>query len=110
MNVKGINKRIGEQIRLIRLSKNLSQESLAEELGLSVSTFSNLERGTTEFTVSRLLEVLKILDVDCVSFFSNLESNQFLTFQEPRVDYNRTKNLEDEVRLIKIELQKLQKK
>ena len=55
-----MNKEIGERIRILRVSKSLSQENIANELGLSVGAYSNIERGKTEISVLRLYRIAKI--------------------------------------------------
>lgn len=118
MEEKDINKRIGEEVRMLRLSRNLSQEALADELKISTSTLSNLERGQTEFTVSRLYKVLSFLDITVFEFFSKihkeeLSSNGGLLEEEPLVYSNfnsRTERLEAEIRHIKAALEQLKNK
>jgi transcriptional regulator with XRE-family HTH domain len=56
-----MDKSIGERIRILRVSKSLSQENIANELNLSVSAYSNIERGKTEISVSRIYHIAKIL-------------------------------------------------
>lgn len=113
---KAINKRVGEHIRILRLSSNLSQEALSDELQISVSTLSNLERGETEMTIARLYQILDVLNVEVVAFFENLNLDKtdfkraFLdykgSYQAPQPDNTR---LEEEIRLIKIELERLKR-
>jgi XRE family transcriptional regulator, regulator of sulfur utilization len=55
---------LGEKIRLLRLSKGLSQENVADELRISTSAYGDIERNKTELTVSRLVKIAKILNVD----------------------------------------------
>ncbi|MGV3631301.1 MAG: helix-turn-helix domain-containing protein [Bacteroidota bacterium] len=116
MKDKAINKRVGEHIRILRLSSNLSQEALADELEISVSTLSNLERGETEMTVARLYQILGVLSVDVVAFFENLnlEKSDFKrAFLDHKGSYSANPpdnaRLEEEIRLIKIELERLKK-
>lgn len=54
---------IGERIRILRVIKSLSQENMANELDISVASYSNIERDVTDLTVSRLLKIAKILGV-----------------------------------------------
>ena len=54
---------IGERIRILRVIKSLSQENMANELDISVASYSNIERDVTELTVSRLMKIAKILGV-----------------------------------------------
>lgn len=59
-----MNKVIGERIRIQRVSKSLSQENIANELDLSIGAYSNIERGKTEISVSRLYRIAKILKIN----------------------------------------------
>ena len=55
--------RLSERIRLFRLQKNLSQENMADMLGLSTTAYGDLERSRTELSVSRLETIAKLLDI-----------------------------------------------
>lgn len=57
---------IGIRIRMARLYKGLSQENVATELGLTNAAYSNIERGVTDITVTRLFQISRILDKDAV--------------------------------------------
>lgn len=111
MNEKPINKRVGERLRIIRLSKNLSLEALSDDLEISVSTLSNLERGETEMTVSRLYQILTMLKVEALDFFKTIhQDEEFFMFSESNQNYQRSNNsidLLEEIRKIKIELERL---
>lgn len=48
-------------IRMIRILKNISQEHMAETLGISQSSYGKLERGATNLTMQRLDRIAKIL-------------------------------------------------
>ena len=50
-------------LRILRVIKSLSQENMANELDISVASYSNIERDVTELTVSRLMKIAKILGV-----------------------------------------------
>jgi transcriptional regulator with XRE-family HTH domain len=54
---------LSEKIRQIRLQKGLSQENMADMLGLSTTAYGDLERGRTELSVSRLENIVRLLDV-----------------------------------------------
>jgi len=41
--------------------QNLSQENIATELGISIGAYSNIERGKSEVTVTRLYDIARIL-------------------------------------------------
>jgi len=52
-----------EKIRQLRLQKELSQENMADMLGLSTTAYGDMERGRTELSFSRLENIAKLLDV-----------------------------------------------
>ncbi len=54
---------IGERLKQARLSKNLTQENLAEQLDVSVAFLSRVERGHSHLNLNRLAQVCKLLDV-----------------------------------------------
>jgi transcriptional regulator with XRE-family HTH domain len=64
---------IAIRIRMARLTKSLSQENVATELGLTNAAYSNIERGVTDITVSRLFQISIILDKDPIELLG-LES------------------------------------
>jgi XRE family transcriptional regulator, regulator of sulfur utilization len=53
---------VAERIRMARLAKGLSQQNVAVELDLTTAAYSNIERGVTDITVTRLHEISRILD------------------------------------------------
>lgn len=55
-------KDIYDNIRSIRILKNLSQEHLAESLGVSQSSYGKLERGATKVTWEKLVKIAAILN------------------------------------------------
>jgi transcriptional regulator with XRE-family HTH domain len=59
-----MKKAIGERIRLLRLSKGLSQENMAIELNISTGAYSNIERGITDISVSRLYQIAIFFEID----------------------------------------------
>jgi transcriptional regulator with XRE-family HTH domain len=54
---------IGEKIRGIRTLKGLSQENLAEMLGLSLPAYADIERGKKDVTIKRLEQIADKLGV-----------------------------------------------
>ena len=58
-----MKKKVGERIRIARVTKGLSQQNIADELGLTVASYSNIERGVTDITITRLFEIATILNV-----------------------------------------------
>lgn len=63
-------KKIGSRISKIRKGKDLTQANMAEELGMTTSAYSKIERGDTNAPVNRLLQIAKVLEVDVAEFFA----------------------------------------
>ena len=54
---------IGERLKQARISKNLTQENLAEKLDVSVAFLSRIERGSSFINLKRLNQICSILNV-----------------------------------------------
>lgn len=55
---------LSERIRQIRMQKGLSQENMADMLGLSTTAYGDMERGRTDISLGRLENISKILDIE----------------------------------------------
>jgi len=51
------------KIRGIRLKKNLTQEDVSKRLGMAQSNYARLERGLSQLTVDRLIEISEIFEM-----------------------------------------------
>lgn len=60
---------IGNRIRKLRQSKDYSQQNMADELDITSSAYSKIERGVTDTSVDRLAAIGKILGVEASYFF-----------------------------------------
>jgi transcriptional regulator with XRE-family HTH domain len=77
--------KIGERIRKARMLSGLSQQNIADELGLTVASYSNIERGITDITVTRLIEISTILNVSIQQLLSLDSTASFSS--EPTPEY-----------------------
>lgn len=66
--IRFVKEKIAEKIRIARLGKNLSQQNMADELEITVATYSNIERGVTDITVTRLIQISELLDANPADF------------------------------------------
>ncbi|WP_068986935.1 helix-turn-helix domain-containing protein [Lysinibacillus xylanilyticus] len=66
---------IGLQIRLLRKSKNLSQEELAFKAGMHPTYIGQVERGEKNLTISSLHQITTALEINLTDFFSVIETN-----------------------------------
>lgn len=63
------NKWVGNRLRSIRMSKQLSQEAVATDLGLSHTGYANIEQGRTNIPFNRLVEITDYFNVSIKDFF-----------------------------------------
>ncbi len=68
---------IGQRIRKNRKAQMLSQEELAEKVGISVTHMSHIETGNTKLSLQVLVELSKVLNVstDDLLFSSSEKCN-----------------------------------
>ena len=118
-----MKEQVAERIRLERLRLNLSQQNMADELGITVAAYSNLERGVTEISINRLLKIAELLKVP-ISVFLSIEteninpksdttnssiSDKYIS-QQLYLVIQEVKHLNDEMKKMKEQLESLSKK
>ena len=75
---------IGEKIKLLRLSKNMTIKKLATRTGLSVGFISNVEHDVNSPTISSLHKICQALDTDMAGFFANMKNSSQVLRKEDR--------------------------
>jgi transcriptional regulator with XRE-family HTH domain len=118
-----VKEQVAERIRLESLRLNLSQQNIADELGITVAAYSNLERGVTEISINRLFKIAELLKVP-VSVFLTVETENNI----PKIDTSNSsisdkyisqqlylviqevKHLTDEMKKMKEQIESLSKK
>jgi transcriptional regulator with XRE-family HTH domain len=66
-----------EKIKFMRQLKGKSQEFMAEQLGMSVNGYSNIECGKTDLQISRIIDISRVLEIDLLELVSFGEKNVF---------------------------------
>ena len=56
-----MKEKLAERIRFIRVQQGLSQQNMADELGITVAAYSNIERAVTDINITRLFEIAELL-------------------------------------------------
>ncbi len=70
-----LSTQIGRTIKQIRISKQLKQSAVAAAVGMSVTAYSDIERGkTNNITLKRLEQIANVLDVQVVEIISSISS------------------------------------
>lgn len=71
-----IDENVGVQLRQRRALLGLSQEKLAEQVGITFQQIQKYEKGANRISASRLFEFSKVLDIPVSFFFENSGNNQ----------------------------------
>lgn len=69
-------------IKKLRNSKGLSQEDIAEQMDITLSAYSKIERGLTDPTYSRMRQIAQILKFDLSEILYSGAENPYEQFQE----------------------------
>jgi transcriptional regulator with XRE-family HTH domain len=78
-----VKQKIADRIRTIRTLKRLTQENVADELGISHGAYAKIERNETDPNTSRLIEIARVLGVHITDFFEDALANT----KENKVNY-----------------------
>lgn len=62
---------LGARIRTLRVERGRSLRALAEELGISPSALSQIERGKMRPSVTRLIQIMSLLEAPLAAAFGN---------------------------------------
>ena len=103
--------KIGQRIRKYRKANGLSQEQLAEKIGISVTHMSHIETGNTKLSLQVLVDITKALDVRSDELLTDGASNREVAFSElnktlESCTSDQLKIIVDVVKAIKISLEK----
>lgn len=63
---KSTSQKIGENMRRIRIEKNMSQGDICRKMGLDRSYVSNVENGKQNLTLSTIEKIAEVLEVDVI--------------------------------------------
>jgi transcriptional regulator with XRE-family HTH domain len=75
-SANAVDRRIGQKVRTRRLEMNMSQERLAELLGVTFQQVQKYEKGVNRIAASRLFDIASSLDVPIAHFFEGLTSGR----------------------------------
>lgn len=68
-DIHPVDRLVGQKVRLLRLSRGLSQTSLASEIGVSFQQLQKYENGANRISASKLYLIAGALEVPVASFF-----------------------------------------
>jgi transcriptional regulator with XRE-family HTH domain len=71
-----------DTIRLLREARGLSQQQIAEKLGITQQAYSNLEKKPERATLERLREIAKILQVELITLLGEEDTYILQSFNQ----------------------------
>jgi len=83
---------IGRRLRQARLAENLTQDGLAQKLGISFQQVQKYENGSNRVSTSRLWNISNALNVPVTYFFQDLDQ----TNTSPGARFDRENTLPDQ--------------
>ncbi len=101
---------VNEKIRLIRETKGLTQEQIAEKLGISPTAYGDIERGDNDPKLSKLQKIAEILEMPLSDLIDSSDKGTLnINFNKQGKHYNvylGSSNAELKEQLLINELQK----
>lgn len=70
------------RIRKIRNAKEYSQEYVSMKLGITMSAYSKIERGITDPSLSRMIQIATVLEFELADFFQKRTSSEIPNWEE----------------------------
>lgn len=88
-SANAVDKKIGQRVRARRLEIGMSQERLAELLGVTFQQVQKYEKGVNRIAASRLFDISAALDMSVAKFFEGLTggAGRGAAVAESRKDY-----------------------
>jgi transcriptional regulator with XRE-family HTH domain len=83
--------KIGERIRNLRQSSNLTQEELADRANLTKGFISQIERDLTSISLDSLAQILEALDENISDFFREASKEKIVSQEKDRVAIEKEK-------------------
>jgi transcriptional regulator with XRE-family HTH domain len=71
-------KKVGKKVYEKRKEKQLTQEQIAELLGMTPAGYAKIERGLSNFSISRLMEIAKKLEIELDEILQAKETSIFI--------------------------------
>lgn len=106
---------VGTKIRQIRTRQGISQEGMAEELGITQPSYARLETDDSRINVLRLIHIAKVLEVSATELLGEKSQNVIHTnngdnaqayIKTINSDKNHIKSLKEEILFLREVLKK----
>ena len=79
--------KIGQRIRILRETHNMTQEQLSFKCGLHRTYISSVERGERNIALINLEKIVSALQVSLAQFFTDLPDEESETNEQQEMEY-----------------------
>ena len=94
---------VGQQLRAGRGLHGISQERLADAIGITFQQIQKYERATNRVSCSRLVQIAEVLDIPITYFFKVNQPKDFEKLQARITELNETiAAMEDKIKAMRI--------
>lgn len=76
-NIHPVDEHVGRKLKLKRVEKSLTQNQLAESIGVTFQQIQKYEKGANRISSSKLFEIAQTLQVSISYFFAELENTNY---------------------------------
>lgn len=76
-----MNELLGSRLKALRIAKNLTQEQIAEQIGVSRQKYARIESGANNITLEILSRIAKVLDVQVGDITKVLEETPVVEYR-----------------------------
>lgn len=76
-----MNELLGGRIKALRCAGNLTQEQIADQVGISRQRYARIESGTNNITLDILSKIAKILDVQVTDITKVLDETPVVAYR-----------------------------
>ena len=94
---------LSRRVKMLRLTKGVSQTKMAEGIGTSQTNLSNMEAGRTAITIQNLFKIQKILGCKMSDFFVDFDSEVEEVVEPKEVVVSKSAiEIEDALKILKL--------
>ena len=74
ISAEEVDRLVGQRLRILRVARGITQQSLAKSIGVSFQQIQKYERGANRISAGRLWTIGRVLSVDVNEFFFGVDT------------------------------------
>jgi len=92
---------LGHKIRSVRFSKSLTQENVANDIGISITAYANIENGKTNIPFMRLCQIANYFGIELAKILTWNDPIEEDSLKEDIIEYKKKILCEEEINSLK---------